>query len=404
MSNGTSFSEFSVQTNEEPLTVESVFKHYAAYAGIHKLSTDYAINGFNSATWTNPNSGVVNINDSIGSVSQNFGTGAHTIWYDTDMPRSMVIELDVNWWVWEVLVRSNGSNQYYFVRTSTTKFEIGYYNAGTTTYLLRRPLYGGELEFRGTVRIAIRDEQTSGVDTTRTLSFAAWIGDFLLGGAVTIVSTNATPLKMGVVVNDNNSISQNGYGGIRVGELSEIVLFSSLDPNEAPEGAITRTIEDRYIKWWMRWDGSLRVYRPKARSVSYTLGKNREYGLQLVTDRRQIFTHIRILGAAQWVQLTDTTLVRQFGHRFKELNNPSLWNTDDCIRIGQEMFVRVKEQVFQGRMTTFGLPFAEMEDRITVPDPQNPTGTIDFIIDTISWQLGAGGSLACNLTLRQYNY
>lgn len=390
------FTNFQVADDKDALTVEKVYQKYAAVAGVHSFKFDDTLNTWDAAHWSS-NTGVT-----LGStITQTATNGSdRPIWYDTDMPHSYVAEFTA-YGFWQVLVRGNGTNSYYKISADATVVGIEHYVNGAVVSGIKKGMRGLQYSAYNRIKIAVRDAQFTSDSAGRTVHVAVWCNDYLLHTFAEDVTTNPS-LKLALVVVGGNS---NGvqYSDFRVANLGEIILLSSLDPAEAPIGAIQRAIEDRYIRAWVRWDGSLRAWSPTARSISATIASTREYRLAPSIDVREGFSHLRVLGAFQWVQLKDDELIRHIGHRFREINNTSLWNIDDCLRVGRQLFIRAKEHMFQAQIDTVGYVFLEPEDRIQVPDHQTPGVYLDYILDSISWTWNNGTFMA-NIQLRRYYY
>jgi hypothetical protein len=392
------FYSFDMSDNADALTIEGVFQKYASFAGVNGFEFEDTINTFDPLKWTANGPDIdVNTND----ISTTAAVSDSIVWYSNNMPHSYVIEFTFHTGAWGLYFRADGNNNWYRVKYDSADYvSLMKATDGSTAMLFEKELSGNEVTTWGRARIAIRDAQASSDSPLRILYISVWVNDNLI---LTVADNNSSSslLKMGLMVAQNLSSSALIFSDIRVASLGEIITVSSLDPGEEPIGAIQRAIEDRYIKYWMRWNGKLKVYKPKARSVSRSLTKADTFNLNLIRDIRQILTHVRVLGAFHFVQVYDDDLVRQFGHRFKELQNTSAWNADDCYNIGLEMLIRSKEQAFQARLDSYGLVLLEVEDRFQAVNLAGDT--IDYIIDSISWGYEEG-ALRATINLRQYFY
>jgi hypothetical protein len=393
----TAFYSFDMADNTDALTVEGVFEKYASFAGLHGFEFEDSINTFDSSKWSTI-TGVTYGNTMNRTVG--FSTDA-IAWYTPKMPHSYVMEFTYHIPLWSVILRGDEALDTYYrldydsVDEIVTLMKI---TSGDITVLADKILSGQEIVEWGRVKLAVRDAQASSDSPLRTTYISLWINDNLI---VTMCDNNAAPslLQMGFLIHTGAVATM--FSDFRVANLGEIITISSLDPGERPIGAIQRAIEDRYIKYWMRWNGKLKVWKPKARAVSLTMTRQRLFSLELVRDSRQIINHVRVLGAFHFVQVMDDGLIRQFGHRFRELQNTSAWNADDCFTIGNEMLIRSKEQAFQARLESFGLVLSEVEDRIKVVNTADTL--VDYIIDGMGWSY-ENGSLRVSGSLRQYFY
>lgn len=393
------FNLFEMNDYQDALTLEGVYQRYASFAGVQKFKFDDSIRGFKSAKWTT----ITNVSYSGDYVSiTGGGTAAVSIaWFADAMPHSFVADMYAHLGTWGFAVRGNGSDTYYKILYDSTRITLyKTVSAGDQTFA-SKALHGEEIITGSKVRIAVSDAQFSADSPGRIIYISVWVNDQLLLSFSDNVQDNIPPLRFGVVIPVSSATTL--YSNLRVANMGEMIVWSSEDPGENPQGAIQRAIEDRYIKSWIRWDGSLRAWKPVARTTYLTIPTTKDLGLQRILDIKQIFSHVRMLGAFQWVQVSDPDLERRFGHRFREVNNTALWNADDCFREAQRLITRAKEQANMLQMNTIGLIYAELEDRLKLPDMANAGSYIDYIIDSIDWTAEAA-TLKANLRVRQYYY
>lgn len=396
----TTWTQVSVNNRDDLLDVEDVYRKYASFSGNHGFEFTDLVSGFSAAKWN----AIANLT-LFGQTATLTATSAGTdqnLWYTDPMAHSFSFEFTYHKDAFGVLLRGNGNDTYYKITfLGGSYIDLYKYVGGVLLTEWHRQLDASEIVMAGRVKVSCSDQQYTSDNMGRMLYISIWINDVLVYSVADIQSSNP-PLQFGLVIL-TSTLAGVVYSDLRIANLGETIAWSSLDPGEYPMAAIQRAIEDRYIKAWMRWNGKLKAYSPGSRSVSLTVSANHEFNYQINTDYHQGFSHIRLLGAFQWVQVVDTALSQEMGNRFQELNNTSLWNTDDCIRIATQMLLRSKEQIFQARLETVGMPYNEIEDRIKLPDPANPGGYIDYIIDSIQWDF-ANDSFKVNLNCRQYFY
>lgn len=387
------------------VTLEDVFKRYAAFGGIHDFEFVNSFPTFDPAHWTALGSGG---SYSGGSILQSGTSGADQVaWYDTDMPHSYTVEFWLRKIKFSFFVRGDGVNNYYEIQydgnTSATGFvTIWKVVGGSGTAVYNRALQSWEVANAGSkLKISVRDSQLASDSANRILYISVWMDDLNIASYADL-SAGAPPLRMGFKI-VSGTTAGTVLTDFKVPNLGEIIPWSSLDPGERPLDAINRAIEDRYIKYWIRWNGNLKAWSPGQRSAAVTLTTAKEFSNVPATDLRQIYSHIRVVGAFQWVQLIDNTLLRSVGHRFAEINNTSLWNADDCVRVGQQMFIWAKEQMFQVSFATLGQIFLEHEDRVQIPDVHAPGAYKDYIVDSIQWEY-SNGAIVAHIGGRQYFY
>lgn len=382
----------------DAITLERMYKKYAGFGGIQGFEFVETINDFDSDKWT-ALAGIT-----YGDTVHVDSTAAERIgWYDDPMPHSYLLEFTVHQYPWSILVRGDGAASYYRIDYDDQYITISKTLNGTLNRIEAKAISGtSQVTTKGRIKVSVRDEQADSDTTGRIIHIAVWINDYLLYTFDDFSGLVNPPLRMAFII-PFSAVVGNIYSDIRVANMGEVIPVSSLDPSEYPMSAISRAIEDRYIRSWIRWNGKLKAWRPISRPVSASIAASRSYQFSPTTDARQLFTHLRILGAFQWVQVKDNDLIRDYGHRFEEISNTALWNTDDCYRIGLEMFVRTKEQAFQAQIQTTGLPYIELEDRISLPDRDDPDSTVDYIVDNVQWQ-AVPNTYNVSITGRKYYY
>lgn len=386
--------------NQDALTTEGVFEKYAAFSGVQGFEFADTINTFSSSKWS-AYTGVAfgsTMNRTVAFVTDGI------TWYADSMPHSYLMTFTYHEPIWSAVLRGDGtSSNYYRLDYDATSNVVTLIkvSSGNTAVLFDKILAGQEIAAWGKAKIAVRDAQFTSDSQGRILYISLWINDNLVVSIADNVTTGTPPLRMGFLIHTGAVATL--FSNIRVANLGEIITISSLDPGEKPIGAIQRAIEDRYIRFWVRWDGKLKAWAPKARASTTTISRSKEFVLSLVTDIRQVITHIRVLGAFQWVRVFDSNLMRRFGNRFRELQNTSTWNADDCYNIGLQLLIRSNEQAFQAQFSSFGLVLLEIEDRIKLPDVTDDAAYIDYIIDNINWRY-ENGTLQVSGGVRQYFY
>lgn len=394
------WTQVGVNNRDDLLNVEKVYRKYAAFSGNHGFEFTDLISGFNPGKWTAITS--LTLSGQTATLTATSAGTNQNMWFSDDMPHSYSFEFTYHKGAFGVLLRGNGTDTYYKIVYDYPNYMSVYkYSVGALISEWHRQLDATEIVLAGRVKVSCSDQQYTSDSQGRMLYISIWINDVLVYTLADTQSSNP-PLRFGLVI-PTSTLAGVVYSDMRVPNLGETIPWSSLDPGEYPLAAIQRAIEDRYIKAWMRWNGKLKAYSPGSRSISLTILEAREFDYQINTDYRQGLSHLRLLGAFQWVQDVDTELIQVLGNRFQEINNTSLWNTDDCIKISKQMLIRAKEQIFQAVFETKGMPYNEVEDRIQLPDPVNPGSYIDYIIDSVQWDT-IPNSFRVVLTCRQYFY
>lgn len=156
------------------------------------------------------------------------------------------------------------------------------------------------------------------------------------------------------------------YDNVRVRELGQSIEWATIDPNERPLNALLRVIDGLHIRYFARFNGALRVWRPKAKPSAHTYVTGDLDGFQSNFDKRQLYSHARVTGGYVEANAIRMDLLKRIGSVFTEINNPYLLSEAECLTEAQRALKRFEE----GALTeSFGVPhtpFLEPEDRITV--------------------------------------
>lgn len=420
----TNFGLLNMHNRRASLTLENMYRRFINYSGIHYFKFDDAVRGFVPSKWSALADGYTftdpisdGVYDSITKGAVGTPENPPITWYSDDMPHSYQIELNGTTDSFGVVVRGDGISSGYMISIGAFS-SVGLYDStvgapGASFAVYKMPdMYLDDTVvpmvtsiptgMYGKYKIAVRDTQFNSVDTGRIIYITVWFNDMLIGSYSDNVRNVIPPLKMGIPLICLTSASII-YSGLRIAQLGEIIPWSSIDPSEAPMGAIQRAIEDRYIKHFVRFDGAFRAVRPSAQTVKLTVDKNSFFTAQRTIDRRQIISNIRFLGAFQWVRIKDDQLTKDFGTRFHEVNNTNLWNVDDCYKEALQLFVRMKEQIYRAEIEIVGHIMLEPEDRIQIPSLDDLDVYEDYIIDSINSRI-QNGVVETQVSLRRYFY
>jgi len=187
------------------------------------------------------------------------------------------------------------------------------------------------------------------------------------------------------------------YDNFRVAELTEKLEYITMDVGETPLSALRRAIGRRHINYFVRFDGSLRAWRPKAQSATRTISTERVvYITDHTIDRTGLVSHWRQVGAWDTADAWDETLLYQIGHKFHKDDNPDLMTEDDCELEAERSIERTKEYAETQSAEFNFIPFQEPEDRIDI------LGT-EWLISDYDIALNAGECTSVT-GLRRYVY
>lgn len=183
------------------------------------------------------------------------------------------------------------------------------------------------------------------------------------------------------------------YTDVRIPELYETSEFGTIDPGENAFSGLSRTIEGRYLLYYVRYDGSLRVWRKKARDSVLTMDASVDR-FQESEDLTRLITHARMMGAYIWGESASTDLLQTYGPRFQEVNNPNLLTEEECDLEAENTLKRSEEDAFGAVFVAQHVPLLEPEDRIVVNGD-------DWVINDYNFE-ALGGDNRATYNLRRY--
>lgn len=334
------WSHFRSNNRALPLTLESIFRHYGAWAGIHDFHFDArlalaskVVTGTLADDWT--------ISAAAANLPPNF-----TVRYHKTAHRQAMH------------IGASGSSIYYTIGTDADGYPFIIW-AGTAVTFSVPVATPEEADVEIVFRQQILDDREDVV--WRTISI--YMNDAL----VTTYSTDAP-----IPVADNIQLSfcaydadEVTYTSIVIPELCELAEFGTLDPGENAWGGLQRTLEGRYLKTFIRYDGSLRAWRKKTRDVVMTFDESNMTILRAY-DPDELITHARMMGAYVWEEFFDPDLAQRYMHRFAEVDNAMLLTRKECREEAENSVRRSEEAAFTLTFEAQWVPVLEPEDRIIV--------------------------------------
>jgi len=154
------------------------------------------------------------------------------------------------------------------------------------------------------------------------------------------------------------------FSNVVVPQLGDQAEVATMDTGETPAGGLQRTIEGRYLKYLIRPNGSLYAWRPIPVGESTVLLEDE--GMSENTYTNQIRTHIRMVGAYDYAEYADDSLIKDYGYTFMEDNNPYLMTESDCYFEARQNIRRLLEGSISGSVANTAIHFIQIEDGIGV--------------------------------------
>ncbi len=233
----------------------------------------------------------------------------------------------------------------------------------------------------GEIMIAYREMAWTESQADRWVAISMWINRRLVMTFVDHVTAyhritgNATEYEFGLAVEGGSSRT---FTGLVVPQLSAFTEWASLDPGEYPAGGLQRAIEGRYIKMFIRYDGSVYAWRPVERSAVDDLDDVDLDERKTAFDRRNAVNHVRMVGAYEEAEYVDYS---KGIHRFREEKNPYLMTVQECYREAIKQVQRYLERAKTATAQHDYRPLWEPEDVINI-------NGVDYILSSASVSLG----------------
>lgn len=289
---------------------------------------------------------------------------------------------------WAVVLGYTSSTSYYLMGVNASRKPFILRVRGTTTKTLIEMPDNAPLD--GEVIISFRQRRFLEDASDVWHCFGIWMNGSHLMSHIEASNEVMDAPQMGFAAYTSSTIT---YDEISIPQMTEFADWISLDPGESPQRALERAIEGRYVKYFVRWDGRLRAWIPKATNsvYTYTTMLNRERRF----DARELKTHVRLLGAYTQAEYIRRDLISKYGHRFAELANPYIMTEEECYRQAVLSVKRMEEAADVVKLDVLYNPILEPEDHIIAED--------DRIIDNRSVSYGLP-QVKEGMTVRKYTY
>ena len=331
------WTRFQSANTEPPLTVEKIFKLYGSWAGIHDFDFEalvdietVSVTGVTGGGWTTSEVEV--------DLPPNFSFRYHKTGWEqavefSDVPAGLTYLFGTDS-SGHPFVRANGNIVHYLDKLTPTEADV-------------------EIVFRQ----EILDEKSSSVRHSMSMYMNdRWYTTYATEGNISVLEN----VKLKMAAYDTDVMT---YTDLRMPELCETAEFGTLDPGENGSGGLQRTIEGRYLKYFVRADGTLRAWRKKVRDNVFIFGSSVE-GFQRYHDLPALITHARMRGAYVEGVYYDETLTALYMHRFVELDNAMLFTKRECVIEAENTVRRSEEAAFSISFNAHWVPILEPEDRV----------------------------------------
>lgn len=407
MADAIRFKELLACNTLENRPIEDNAKTLFSYANIHDRSFDDELNepwtaAIATGTWTaTPATGVWTAIPASGQVQ---GVGDGNADWDillsvADMPSEAILSVYKNGDRGGIVFRGTDTDDHYLFYWDSDSVGFQKCVSGSYSTLIDIPkTYTGE----GDIVLSWREMKFRLTADEKWLFMSAWVDGELACTTEDDISSSTPGNKVGLAVYDSDTVN---FGSVRIPELTEIIEWCSVDVGEGPGSALSRMLGRRHVKYFLRYDGKLRMWRPKAATSSYTYQRHIT-GFNWVVDRRNLVGHWRQVGAWEESDRFDTALLQRGITRFHKDNNPDLMTREACYDEAGYSIQELKENSDRIDMNVPAQVLQEPEDVVTVyfeRDDNVVINSLGYIIDlsqgyTISYR---GGKLSSTLHLRK---
>jgi hypothetical protein len=207
----------------------------------------------------------------------------------------------------------------------------------------------------------------------------------------------------GLAANGNQSVALAAstdpitFTNVRIPLMADHVEWASLDPGESPQGGLNRVLEGRYVEHLIRWNGKMRAWYNRSIPASMAIADEDIFSKNIKTDTRELYSHVRMMGAYEQAEYHDEEITRKYGHRFVETTNPYLMTPEECYHQAQEEIKRMKSAAFTSGLDMSYTPFLEPGDRVQTSDG-------DWLLAGYDWSYENGSIMEQQLSLKGYFY
>jgi len=353
------FDEHKMYNRQPPQTVERAIQTYAAWSDIHE--TEFLDTYYDASLTIPGGGGQWNAEE-----------------YNDDIPYNILIEYHTIQDGHGVIVRKDSEGNKLSFTIYDGESQCGYYEAENDLWHIihSKPVTAPE---EADVSVAFREQRFSDDPDDVWVSISIWMNDALIDTYLLFWGTPMTgDIKFGLYTYGSHELTN-----VRIPQLTEFAEWSSLDPGEFTLGGMQRALEGRYVKYFIRFNGSMKAWRRTQVNTEHTYSNDNIWNIREAFDIRQFYNHVRMMGAYDHAEYVRYDLVGKYGHKFLETNNPFLMSPAECLREAEREIDRMEEKAFSLQIASACRPHLEPEDRITVDGKE-------WIIERFDRKFGPG--------------
>ena len=358
-----SFRQSLFYTADHPLTIETAYRSYAAYAGLHDVEIQNRNPWLDPAMW-NYDDGIWTV-DSTGIVGTSPDSSAYGILSfpgeGVELLHSSVIEFLAEG-TGRYFFKHKDAANYFEIEWSDSVLKINRRQNNQPKTLSAMPFgIDGEVEFR----VMFREMQYSADQDDRWINVAVWVdGEYIMAGSQRIyLEVLGTGMGFEVQGTDSTVSWTQEYHPV----FSIPIDWASLDPGEVPMGGLQRSIGERHLKHFVKFDGTLVILRPGTKETSTDIDASDYNELYTETDIRSLVNHLRVWSAYGHAEVFDEELVNLYGRRFEEITNPDVYTNQEALLEARIILEISKSNYKSSSFSMPLLPLFQPEDVIDTP-------------------------------------
>lgn len=391
MADSVAWKEAIFHDGQQAVTLEDSIRRCGAYAGIHdydfadEIDEDFA----DLTAWT------VDVSDgttwvvATGALVITGGGGA--VWYqgvhDTEVGPSFVASFDlVTGEGGFVFHGKNGANDAYVVYWTASACGIGTLSDAKALTKLTEMAY--PISGPARIQVAVKWRLDSVDDSRKWLIISLYVdGREFVCYTDDLGTTDWAGDEVGFAVFDIDAMT---VDNLTISEIARIVDYTSVDCGETAAMGMMRAVGTTRLRYQVRFDGTMRVWRPENRAEDWAVpSQRRVMRTQVREARTQAVTHIRTVGALHAVDRFSDAEGDVHLHRFQMQDDPNVVSESETYDEGGRVLADAKEMQTQARLQMAGQPLCEPQDRIGYDSDDWRVRTIQHVIerrtDGLNW-------------------
>lgn len=265
-----------------------------------------------------------------------------------------------------------------------------------------------------TVTVAVFAQRLSDFEEVDWMSVIAYTADHpLISASIPVSGFTAgvewwTEIGGEIGLADNDDVDHCLVGDFVMPELHRVIEWAGIDPGESAAQGMNRAIATTRLFFFVRYDGTLKVWRPRASTIYDIFEVPRARTVvslgETVTTMKP--NHIRLMGAwlegEQWL---DAAIDKAGRRIFKKNDDPNLLTDDDIKQECLWALYDFQEEASQLKLQIPANPLLEPQDMALYPEAGVPGSNLYRIVG-IQFDItkGKDGAPVCNQSLDCNDY